>query len=1299
MAVGLISVGSASAAITHEYLPTPSQELTKGASAVFGMAADSGELYVVETHGLTGNRLARFSVSSGALVSQFPEVPALSYYLGVAVAHSSGEVYLAADDGGSTGSIAVFDSAGALQKIWQGADTASGGFGCFGCAANNEHDVAVDNSSNVETRGDVYVASPQKKVVDVIKPGAGGSEETIPVHEITGISPTEPFNLPTAVAVDESNGDVLVVDGRVVDVFKPAEVLGEYEFVRQITGTPSGVFPKAITDIATGGGAGNGDVYVAVQEGAVYQFSSEGVLLDRLTGISRSEPFNEPNDVAVDPSSGEVLVEDNGSAVDAFGPNIVIPDVATATATEVHATHVQLGGTVKLDEAGPAACSFEYGTTTKYGSSVPCEPTEVKESEEVPAGTPVPVKATIGLPPQEKLQPDTTYYYRLSALNGNSAHFASTGNSAQDEGEVSTSGPGLHGESASEVASTAASLDATIDPRGSPTSYYFQYNATGTAVCDTKPTDCTSIPVTPEAIGSAASDVDVSQRIQGLKPSETYHYRVLVLSEPEPGRTEVFPEPDQTFTTQPAASSFTLPDGRQWELVSPPDKHGASIASITDGANSEGWVTESAASGGAMTYLASNPTEANVPGYATSEQVLSTRTSPGWESQDIPTPHSVPIEDNPNLGMEYRFFSEDLSLALTEPLEGFTSLRPFVSPPDSELTPYLRHNLTCSSSPGTCFQPLATGAPGFADVPEGTTFGRKPSHNYTGSEGVTFVGASPDLTHVAITSQVALKAGGQATAGGLYEFSTAAPVGEEQLQLASVLPASEGGGPTGGEVAGPGAVSGDGSRVVWSSNTTGGLYLTDMTDHRSVRLGTGAAFERANREASRILFTNSQPLIAGAGVADLYECEVTLQASGPACVLRDVAPGAALLSTVFGFGSGEHGSYVYFVSNGVVGDGAQRGAPPGNCTVETISSEPFAVQSCNLYMSRYDSTSKGWDPPVFIGALSREDNPDWRPRVAYQTTRVSPNGEWLTFMSSRSLTGYDNHDAHSGKPDEEVFLYNGATQKLLCASCNPTGARPDGLDVGKPQQRSISVDDWGHAWLAANIPPWTLFSGNHAAYQSRFLSNSGRLFFNSSDALVPQDVNNQEDVYQWEPAGAGGCSSSAPGFSSSTGGCVGLISSGTSPDESAFLDASENGDDVFFLSAETLVPADTDTAYDVYDAHVCGAEGVPCAPPAASPPPCANTDACRAAPTAQPEVFGAPPSATFSGPGNLAPLQPAAHKPKTAAQIRAEKLAKALKTCRKDKKDKKRAACERTAREKYGATKKAKKSTHHQGAK
>lgn len=30
---------------------------------------------------------------------------------------------------------------------------------------------------------------------------------------------------------------------------------------------------------------------------------------------------------------------------------------------------------------------------------------------------------------------------------------------------------------------------------------------------------------------------------------------------------------------------------------------------------------------------------------------------------------------------------------------------------------------------------------------------------------------------------------------------------------------------------------------------------------------------------------------------------------------------------------------------------------------------------------------------------------------------------WLAFMSERPLTGYDNRDVVSGRPDEEVYVY------------------------------------------------------------------------------------------------------------------------------------------------------------------------------------------------------------------------------------------------------------------------------------
>ena len=55
------------------------------------------------------------------------------------------------------------------------------------------------------------------------------------------------------------------------------------------------------------------------------------------------------------------------------------------------------------------------------------------------------------------------------------------------------------------------------------------------------------------------------------------------------------------------------------------------------------------------------------------------------------------------------------------------------------------------------------------------------------------------------------------------------------------------------------------------------------------------------------------------------------------------------------------------------------------------------------------------------------------------------------------------------------------------------------------------------------LPGPTPYEFGDAFYQSRYLSNDGRLFFNSSDALVPQDTNGKEDVYEYEPDGIGAC--------------------------------------------------------------------------------------------------------------------------------------------------------------------------------
>lgn len=310
---------------------------------------------------------------------------------------------------------------------------------------------------------------------------------------------------------------------------------------------------------------------------------------------------------------------------------------------------------------------------------------------------------------------------------------------------------------------------------------------------------------------------------------------------------------------------------------------------------------------------------------------------------------------------------------------------------------------------------------------------------------------------------------------------------------------------------------------------------------------------------------------------------------------------------------------------------------------------------------------------------------------------MSPDGKWLAFMSQRSLTGYDNKDAVSGQPDEEVYLYKGQTGQLACASCNPTGARPDGVIYGKGASSAIPLAGgdgvWPvTSWLAANVPGWTPYSLSGTLYQSRYLSNSGRLFFNASDALVPRDVNGAEDIYEYEPEGVGPQSAPCGPAATSGGevfkpergsevegrsvqegaGCVGLSSSGTSGEESGFLDASETGSDVFFLTAAKLAPQDFDDALDVYDAHECTI-AAPCLPEKTTPPPCVTAEGCRSTPVPQPAIFGAPSSSTFSGVGNIIPTQPAhATKPKVRpAKCRKGSVEKKDKCVRKPKAKKK----------------------------
>ncbi len=118
------------------------------------------------------------------------------------------------------------------------------------------------------------------------------------------------------------------------------------------------------------------------------------------------------------------------------------------------------------------------------------------------------------------------------------------------------------------------------------------------------------------------------------------------------------------------------------------------------------------------------------------------------------------------------------------------------------------------------------------------------------------------------------------------------------------------------------------------------------------------------------------------------------------------------------------------------------------------------------------------------------------------------------------------------------------------------------------------------------------------------------MFFSTTDSLLPADVNIRSDVYEYDDGG------------------LHLLSAGRGESDSLLRNASPDGADVFFTTADALLGADTDGATSLYDARVDG--GFP-EPPLA--PPCESEEACHTAHQASPTA-STPATAHFQGPGN-----------------------------------------------------------------
>lgn len=421
-------------------------------------------------------------------------------------------------------------------------------------------------------------------------------------------------------------------------------------------------------------------------------------------------------------------------------------------------------------------------------------------------------------------------------------------------------------------------------------------------------------------------------------------------------------------------------------------------------------------------------------------------------------------------------------------------------------------------------------------------------------------------------------------------------------------------GSSSGEVRG---IALDATHVYWVGKTASeiGRANLELGEIDEGFIETSGALRGLAVDPTHIYWTVNGEVVPNPG-NDLYEFDAE---TGN---LSDLAPdtedpnGAEVKGVL---GASTDGSYVYFAANGDL-DGTGP-AEAGDCGAGgTLGGALNAAGHCSAYLA-HEGQVRLVAPLDANGGES--DATNWEPRglptnlpTVVNTARVSGDGKTLLFRSQEKLTAYDN------RGNAELYRFN-TEEGLSCVSCSPSGEAPGSA----PSLQSIAPA------LSVVEPPGAV------GILTRNLSADGkRVFFETPDKLVADDTDGEEgcpltgqasvpscqDVYVWEAKGAGSCNSS-----SENGGCLYLLSSGTSAEPAFFADASESGDDAFIFTRSALVPQDRDQLQDAYDARVGGGIASQNAVPRQ---PCGE-DACKPDPSALPP-FQSPQTPRFEGPAN-----------------------------------------------------------------
>lgn len=643
--------------------------------------------------------------------------------------------------------------------------------------------------------------------------------------------------------------------------------------------------------------------------------------------------------------------------------------------------------------------------------------------------------------------------------------------------------------------------------------------------------------------------------------------------------------PNEEFRT---GLSGALPDCRAYELVTPPFKEATSA-----GPQATGWSFRGISTNGSRVVTDSLGDYGDAQQNEFPTTYLLTRTESGWSETSLDLPASQFVKG------EIRSLAEPGNKG-----KGPVALTP-------EMDEALYADRTSEGAPLNVWLREADGALRQVGPLE------PPPH----TEG-ELVSWSADLSHVLIYSSASWP-GDEAygVAGGhLYDYAT----GREGPPVpVTVEPDGAPCAGSSGEVRDPAfpgskGVSSDGSTVIFTcgkqifariDNGEAGAHTVAISEpsaadcsacDTSAGVRTEATYDGMSPDGSKVFFTTTQPLLGADTSANVYEYDLDAPQASP----ED--PDGRLIHVSGGaWGTGgaqvgslvalsEDGSHVYFTSPGVLSGAVND---QGQAPVEGGE---------NFYVFERDAQFPA-------GRLSFIATAQQGQEQEYDST--TPDGRFFVFASPSDLTPGDTSTA------VQVFEYDAQTGVLVRCSIGQDGfndnGNTDSFGVSIPFGRAVSDN------------------GEYVAFESADGLTPGALNGLATTNTENGDTIYFENVYEYHD------------------GSVYLISDGQ--DRSTVEDTSSvkvygmsHGGDIFFTTADQLVPQDLDTEVDLYDARIGG--GFP--PPVSLLPSCQG-DACQGPLTGAPVLLS--PGSEFQAGGNppLAQALPAA-KPKAKAKTRAK---------------------------------------------